>query len=183
MATAGGILRQALPALALTTVGALVAGALLGHFAHELGETAGMLVLVPALMGLRGNISGALGGRLGSAAHLGLLSIEDPFNGTARNNIFAAITLSAGTGVFAGALGWAASSAFGYEPAPLVVFLLVAGLTGLLASLVLSVVTLTIVLVAFHRGIDPDNVTYPILSTVGDIVTILILVVVLAVVS
>src|SRR5438874_13751772 len=63
--------RQGLAALLVSSGGDLLAGLTLGAITHTLQALPGLLVLVPAAIGMRGNIFGALGSRLGTAIHPG----------------------------------------------------------------------------------------------------------------
>lgn len=168
-------LGEILPALALTSVGALGAGALLGAMAPYLEAEPGLLVMVPGLMAFRGNVSASMGARLSSAVHLGLLDPDDPFGSVAKANVVASLTLSTVIGAVVGLLGWGASLALGLPAVPVWVFVVVAVLTGLLSGSILSMVTVSIVIVATRRGVDPDNVTGPLLTTVGDVITLSVL--------
>ncbi|PSG98197.1 hypothetical protein BRD56_01765 [Thermoplasmatales archaeon SW_10_69_26] len=174
-------LGEILPALGFASVGALGAGALLGAMTPHLRAAPGVLVIVPGLMALRGNINGAMGARLGSAVHLGLLEPEDPFGPVARANVLASLCLSLAVGAAVGGLGWLLSVIAGLPAISLVRLTLIGAVTGLLSGLALAVVTLAIVVTATLRGIDPDNVTGPLLTVVGDVITMGILFVVLGV--
>jgi len=57
-------LKQALAALLVSSAGDLLAGVTLGAISDTLALLPGLLVLVPAAIGMRGNIFGALGSRL-----------------------------------------------------------------------------------------------------------------------
>src|SRR5260370_17787291 len=59
-------IRQGLAALLVSSGGDLLAGLTLGAITHTLQALPGLLVLVPAAIAMRGNIFGALGGRLGT---------------------------------------------------------------------------------------------------------------------
>lgn len=181
MAEALRDLGEILPALVLASGGALGAGALLGAMVPQLREAAGVLVMVPGLMALRGNINGAMGARLGSAVHLGLLEPEDPLGPVARANVLASLVLSLAMGAVVGALGWLLSVVAGLPTISVGLLTLVGALTGVLSGLVLALITLGIVLTATRRGIDPDNVTGPLLTVVGDVITMGILLAVLGV--
>lgn len=182
MAELKGTLRELVPALLLTAVGAMAAGWVLGRTVPRLEASPGVLIIVPGLMALRGNISGAMGSRLGSAVHLGLLRPEDPFGPVTRANFLASLLLSLTIGGVVGALGWTLSVLAGLPTVSLGVLLLVGAVTGLLSGLVLGALTVGIVLTATRQGVDPDNVTGPLLTTVGDVVTIGILFLLLGVV-
>src|SRR4051795_2331047 len=58
-------------ALLLSSGGDLIAGLTLGSITGTLESLPGLLVLVPAAIGMRGNVFGALGSRLGTAVHTG----------------------------------------------------------------------------------------------------------------
>ena len=64
-------LRQAFAALLVSSGGDLLAGLTLGAITGTLEDLPGLLVLVPAAIGMRGNIFGALGSRLGTSIHTG----------------------------------------------------------------------------------------------------------------
>src|SRR6476646_9046310 len=63
--------RQGLAALLVSSGGDLLAGLTLGAITGTLEKLPGLLVLVPAAIGMRGNIFGALGSRLGTLVHTG----------------------------------------------------------------------------------------------------------------
>ncbi|MDX1611514.1 MAG: magnesium transporter, partial [Candidatus Thermoplasmatota archaeon] len=90
----------------------------------------------------------------------------------ARTNVLASLALSVIIGAAVGAMGWAASLAVGLPAVSLWVFLLVAVSTGLISGFFLAVITLIIVLQATRRGLDPDNVTGPLLTTFGAVTTL-----------
>src|SRR5688500_15377063 len=63
--------RQALVALGLNSSTSLLAGAVLGSLTGTFERYPGLLVLVPAAIGLRGNIFGSLGNRISTSIHAG----------------------------------------------------------------------------------------------------------------
>ncbi|HVM39408.1 MAG TPA: hypothetical protein VM618_01370, partial [Acidimicrobiia bacterium] len=64
-------LRQGFVALLVSTSASLLAGLTLGAITGTLEDLPGLLVLVPAVLALRGNVGGALASRLGTAIHAG----------------------------------------------------------------------------------------------------------------
>src|SRR6266702_8002995 len=74
----GALLRSDAPgiragfiALLISSGGDLLAGLTLGSITGTLEALPGLLVLVPAAIGMRGNVFGALGSRLGTLIHTG----------------------------------------------------------------------------------------------------------------
>src|SRR5260370_4549100 len=69
-------IRQGLAALLVSSGGDLLAGLTLGAITGTLADLPGLLVLVPAAIGMRGNVFGALGSRLGTSIHAGTFSVS-----------------------------------------------------------------------------------------------------------
>jgi mgtE-like transporter len=168
-------LRQAVPVLLVLAVGSLVTGVVFERMTPLLRSFPGLIVLVPPLIGLRGNINTAMGARLSSGMHLGVIDPSDPWHPEVRENVAGSLVLSTVMPALAGILAWAASIVLGLDAMALGTFVLVATVAGLLSGLFLAGVTLVILAAAHRYGIDPDNVTGPALATVGDVVTLAIL--------
>lgn len=163
------VLRQSLPLLLLCGMGEVFAGTLFGHSTDALDMLPGLIVLVPALIGLRGNINTTLGSRLGSAAHMGLITSKDFWNDEMKENVKASLILSVVMSLVAGLLAYATTVAWGKSSLKIIAIGVIA---GSLAGLILAFITIAIILYAFRRGLDPDNVTGPSLSTFGDLITL-----------
>ena len=72
----GADARQGLVALALNSSTSLVAGAMLGSLTATFERRPGLLVLIPAAIGLRGNVFGSLGNRVSTSIHAGELQLR-----------------------------------------------------------------------------------------------------------
>lgn len=169
--------RQGFVVLLLCGMGGILAGTLLGNMVRSLEDVPGLIVLIPAIMGMKGNIFTTLGSRLGSAAHMGLITPEKVFNKELRENVKATIVLALLMSVIAGVFASLSSLLLSYggfverPNIPAIIFIAVIATT--LTSLILIVFTVAIVYVAFKRGLDPDNITGPTLATVGDFIALL----------
>jgi mgtE-like transporter len=172
------VYREAMPVLLITVLAELFAGTLLLSLDIAYASLIGLFILIPGLMQLRGNISTSLAQRLGSGTHLGTISWEQGLNNPLRANIKAAFYLVIIMS-FCLALGaWMVSLIFqiltpqtGYL-LTLYHFLVIALMTALLSSTVQVTITVTVALIAHARGLDPDNITIPIVAAIGDILTI-----------
>ena len=69
-------LRQGLVALVISTAAGFVAGLTLAHITGTLAAFPGLLILIPAAVGMKGTIFGAIGARLGTANAAGVLEIN-----------------------------------------------------------------------------------------------------------
>lgn len=167
------IIRQTLPLLILCGIGEVMAGTTLGGMEEFIRDLPGLIVLVPAIMGMKGNITTALGSRLGSAAHLGLISLDDLWNKELKENLTASIMLNVTMCFFAGVLAYFTTLLLGMDVISIFKFVGIALLAGTLAGLIMAFIAVGIMIIAFKRGYDPDNITAPSLATFGDVITLL----------
>src|SRR5690348_15953425 len=63
--------RAGFVALLISAGTGLIAGITLGKISTTIEELPGLIILVPAAVGMRGNVFGALGSRLGTSVHAG----------------------------------------------------------------------------------------------------------------
>lgn len=167
--------KQSLPLLLTCGVGGVLTGGLLGSMADLFESIPGLIVVVPAIIALRGNISTAFGSRLGSAYHLGVIDANNLFNKELKENIIGSLTLSFVVSGVVGILAYLSTLLFFNVQPDVVKLLLIVIVAGVLSSLMLTMLTVSIIYVVFRQGLDPDNITGPALATFGDIVTMLCL--------
>lgn len=177
------ILRESFPILFLCTVGGVVAGVVLHDMEIELTTIPGLLILLPAILGMRGNISGALGSRLASALHLGLINSELKWNKPLSDNFWASIILNVVMSFLLGIIAFLTCVATGCREASIIQLTAISLIAGTLAGLILTLLSIFLALITFARGLDPDNVLMPSLSTVGDIITVLCLLIAVRIVN
>jgi len=172
------ILRESSPVLVLCIIGELFAGIVLASGEELIALVPGLLILFPAVLSLRGNISSALGSRLGSAIHLGLIDARVSwmtFRGpTVKENIAASTVLNIMMSFLLGILAYLVSVSIGLN-ANLFVLVFISLLAGLLSGVFLIFLTLFLAVFTASKGLDPDNVLTPSVATIGDIFTVLFL--------
>lgn len=169
-----GMVKQSFPFLIICGMGGILAGSLLGNMADLFRDHPGLIVIIPAVIGMRGNVFTTLGSRLGSSIHLGIIDPEDVMSSTeTHENIYATMFLGLAMSVVIAIAAYATSVAAGVRTIGLIPLILVAVISAILAGVVLVTVTIWIMKFSFTRGLDPDNVTGPIITTVGDIVSVL----------
>jgi len=165
------MLKQSLPLLIFCGLGGIVAGSTLGIMTDILQNIPGLIVVIPAIIALRGNISTAFGSRLGSAYHLGIIDAENMWNNELKQNIIGSIVLSFLISIIIGILAYFTTILFfDVHPDPLKLISIVL-LAGIISAIILTLMTIGIIFIVFKRGYDPDNITGPALATFGDIVT------------
>ena len=166
------ILLQAMPVVILTSIGELFAGSILGKMHQKLDLIPGLIILVPAVMDLRGNIGTALGSRLSASLHLGLIKSRFSLNHFNVNNISAGFSLSLSVSVIIGIFARIACHIFGLPSIPLVNLLLIALIASFLSSTLIIPFTVGLTYYAYNRKLDPDNIVAPIIGMAGDIITV-----------
>ena len=165
--------RQSLVALGFSSLTAVVAGGFLAAMTGTLERYPGLLVLVPAAIGMRGNIFGALGSRLATSIHAGTFRMSRRPETLVMQNVFASGLLSLITAVALAVLTKILSPIFGLESVVSIADLLVLSTVGaLLSYVVLIAVTLALAARSAERGWDLDDVNAPLVSAVGDVVTL-----------
>ena len=87
-------MRQSLVALTFSSLTAVVAGGFLAGMTGTLERNPGLLVLIPAAIGMRGNIFGALGSRLATSIHAGTFRMSRRNDSLVIQNAIATASLS-----------------------------------------------------------------------------------------
>ncbi|MDP9023412.1 MAG: magnesium transporter [Actinomycetota bacterium] len=164
-------IRRGLAALTLGLLATLVAGIVLGSSTERLESLPGLLVLIPAAIGMRGNNFGALAARLSTGIHTGEFSIELTRRNFFGRQIEAATVLTFTTTVEIGVLAWFIGRAFGVD-ADLTDLMVISVVGGTLSSVVLLVVTIVLARQAYARGWNMDDVGAPTITATGDLVTV-----------
>lgn len=166
------IYRESLPILVVSLFGSVFAGSVLGSqgMVDSFARYPGLLLLLPAFLATRGNVYGALGARISSGLHQGL--IEPSFGHDER--FVAAVTASfingIGISILIGVLSWGILEVFpGRDPARLVELVGIMVISGILTSITLIGGLLALVFLGYRHGLDPDNLIGPIVTTMGDI--------------
>jgi mgtE-like transporter len=166
-------LRQGFVALFISSGGDLLAGLALSYMSDTLTRLPGLLVLVPAAIGMRGNIFGALGSRLGTSIHAGTFepSLKDR-RGVAYQNVLSSTVLTLSTSLFLAVAARAISVALGINSISIADFVVISILGGTLGSAVVGSATVGLAALSYRRGWDMDAVSSPLVTAIGDTVTI-----------
>jgi mgtE-like transporter len=165
--------RQSLIALVLNSSTSLVAGAFLGGITGTFERYPGLLVMVPAAIGLRGNIFGAFGNRISTAMHAGTFRLSVRRETVLGQNVLAAMILTIGMSGVLAVVAKVAAVGLGVEGSiGLLDLAIVSIVGGILGSLAVLVGDLGLAGGATRYGWDLDNVSAPIASVLGDVLTL-----------
>jgi mgtE-like transporter len=166
-------LRQGTVALVLSTCAGFVAGLVLGSITGTLEKLPGLLVLIPASVGMRGTIFGAMGARFGTGVAAGIFEPTLRRESLLARNVVVGILSSLLTSFYLAAVAKLVASAFADEVVISfwdLVTISVVG--GVLASLIALGFTVGIAVLSFRKGWDLDAVSTPMVTAIGDMVTL-----------
>jgi mgtE-like transporter len=164
--------RQGLVALLLSTAAAFVAGLTLGSITGTLEALPGLLVLIPALVGMRGTIFGAIGARLGTGIHIGLFETTLRPGSILRREVEVGIISTFLSSFFLAGVAKLGAAAFGEETISIWELVTISVVGGTVASVVILLVTVGIAVLSYRRGWDLDAVSTPMVTAIGDMVTL-----------
>jgi mgtE-like transporter len=165
-------LRQGFVALLLGAATAFVAGITLANITDTLRELPGLLILIPAILGMRGTIFGAIGARLGTATHAGLFEVTRARTGVLYQNVFVAVVSTLFSSLYLAGLAKLSALAFNLESIPFFKFVTIAVVGGVLDSTLILLLTIGLSVLSFRRGYDLDAVSTPVVTAAADMMTV-----------
>ncbi len=154
------------PALLLCTALDFVGGTFLGSYFDKLMRNYSiLLVVLPGIMGLRGNIYGALASRFTTSLFLGEMR---PSLG--ERKVFEGLVLGILLSLLPVILLWFVGFFKVGKNAFEVLAILIA--STIFVSVLLSYATAVVSIIPFRKGIDPDAVASPLITSIADLLTI-----------
>ncbi|MEY2471054.1 MAG: mgtE-like transporter [Actinomycetota bacterium] len=164
---------QSLVALVLNSSTSLVAGAMLGAITGTFERLPGLLILVPPAIGLRGNVFSSLGSRISTAIHSGQFRATLRRGTVLGDNVVAALLLTSGLSLALAVVTKVVAVAVGVHHSIGILDLATISIAGgILGSAVVLLATVGLALGAVRFGWDLDNLVAPIVSTLGDVLTV-----------
>ena len=164
--------RQGFVALLIASFTSLIAGFVLAKMDRRIEIVQGLFILIPVSIGMRGNIFGALAARLGTSIHSGLFEVSRDRNGLLYQNVYSAMLLTIATSVAMGLIGRAIAGLLGIETVSVWTLILIALVGGLLSSVIVLAATVILSVTSFRRDWDLDAVGAPLITAIGDVVTL-----------
>jgi len=173
------IVRHGLPLLTVCVLIEIFAGQILQGKQETLVLFPIFLISIPVINGVGGNIGSVLGARLASGLHVGYISIDFK-DREMHENLLISILLGIITYVVLSIIIYYIYSVFlSLNNIPkhlgLLKFVSIVLGAGVLLVCVVSIASVFTAFWSFKKGLDPDDMVAPVVTTVGDVMGIVFL--------
>ncbi len=164
---------QSFIAIGFAIVASLVTGLMLAESQATLAQNQGLLLLFPAAIGLRGNVFGPFASRLSTAMRAGTFSWNWSSDSLLGQNVSAVIGLSFVASVAVGFIAKlvAELTITTADVISLQSFITVSVVSAAIATFALLGITLLMATLSTRLNWDLDNVTAPVVTASGDLIT------------
>lgn len=176
------IVKTGLPLLTLTILIEIFGGQILQGRQESLILFPIFLISIPVINSISGNIGSVLGARLASGLHVGYITLSYK-DKEMHDNLLISLLMGFIT-YFILAIVIYFVAAFGNlitEDIALIKFIAIFILTGILLISTVAIVSIITAFLSFKRGLDPDDMVAPVVTTVGDVMGILFLFIILGI--
>ncbi|RMF30276.1 MAG: hypothetical protein D6752_04380 [Candidatus Nitrosothermus koennekii] len=168
------LLKTQIPLLVIISVVEIFAGLLLESMSKDILSKPSILMLVPAFLALGGNLGITYGSRLSTTIHLGILefTLKNP---AFKNNLIAISIASISTFIILGILSYSINSLQGLAVLSIQDTTLLALISGLILTMIIMPMAITVAYISYRKGIDPDDMIVPIITATADVIGMLAL--------
>ncbi|HDD45853.1 MAG TPA: hypothetical protein ENG42_00105 [Candidatus Aenigmarchaeota archaeon] len=167
----GKIIMDMLPIITLL----LIVSTISGYFLNKnLGMPVfvSLLVVVPSFINMTGDIASVIGSRISSGLHLGKIVIGKRQK-LIYHNLMAALIIAFITFFILGICAETLLIFLNGKGIGYVTFILITLSAGITTTFILSIFVIITALLSYKYGIDPDNTTSPIITTLGDLIGVI----------
>jgi len=166
------LFRQAPFSLLFCSFTGLLAGVGLSLMTDMLQLLPGLMILIPPAIAMRGNVYSALVSRLGTSMHLGLFSTTLKKGNVLYQNVYASLLLTMILSVILGLLAKLMANVFGMSSISVYGFILISVIGGLISGIALLGIAIAVSIIGYRRNWNLDNISSPIITSAGDMITI-----------
>lgn len=170
------IVRYGLPLLTLCVCIEIGVGQLLQYGESVLiRQLPIFLISIPVINGVGGNVGSILGAHLASGLHVGSITL-DIQDKEMHEVVLTAVFMGVCTYILIAIIIYLTGMINGLQMnMDFLPFIFVITATGCLLICVLSIISVITAFISFQRGIDPDDVVSPVVTTFGDTLGIIFL--------
>ena len=167
--TKGKIVKETFPSEMVSIVGDIFAGIVLSILIISFESFLILILIIPALLSLRGNLSGPFIARTSRDLIIGEFNLKSWFENILATYALALITAIA-IGILSILLNLFLIRLFTFH----IGLLIAIPIISILLTLTISIPCSTALnLLAFKRGLDPNNIVNPIMTAIDDFITVI----------
>ena len=175
------IVKNGLPLLFVAVIIEIFAGQILQGKQELLVSLPIFLISIPVVNSVAGNIGSVLGARLASGLHVGYITHSLKDKEMHHNLLFSLLIGFLSYFILAILIYLLALFSKIAEDIALFEFVGIIVVTGFLLICVVAIISVFTAFISFKRGLDPDDMVAPVVTTVGDIMGILFLFIVITI--
>jgi mgtE-like transporter len=138
------------------------------------------LMLVPSLSDLGNDVACIISSRITTLLALGVILPKWERNEALEANITAIVTVGILSSVYLGIINFAIA---GLGSVPILRFMTACVIAVTLLTLLVCAVAIAVAFISWRRGLDPDNVTIPISTSISDLLAIFSLLIAMRIVG
>ncbi len=155
----------------ISIFGGLIVGVILAIYTDKLFIIPSMLLIIPGILQMRENISGSFASRLSSGLFLKVIKPNKTQTKIIKGNLYASFFLAILTSLVIGLIAFF----FNYSLTHTFLFkiILIPLIAGIIANTIEIPLTLFTTFYLFKKGYDPNNIMGPFVTSTGDIISIL----------
>ncbi len=177
------IVKNNIPLLTITICIEIFAGQILQGNQEKLFLIPIFLISIPVINGVGGNVGSILGARLASGLHMGYIELNIKDKNMHENFITSILLGLASYFILAILIYYIAYFGDIRLSVGLMEFVSVVVGTGILLIFMVSLISVLTAFWSFKKGLDPDDMVAPVVTTVGDTLGIILLFLLIGVVG
>ncbi|MGD8506928.1 MAG: magnesium transporter [Candidatus Bathyarchaeota archaeon] len=166
------IMRESIPALTVAALIHIAAGSTMQVRVEAWFEIPIFLMIVPSLSELGNNAACIISSRITTLLALGVIEPRLERSEALEKNIIAVVIIGILSSIYMGIINFVIADRTGLGSVSPLHFLAACVIAVSILTLLVCAVAVGIALVSWRRGLDPDNVTIPISTSISDLLAI-----------
>lgn len=163
----------------VSMTGGILGGLILTNLIDKIYLIPGLLILIPGFLETHGNILGSLSARISAALHLKKIKAKDEHSAFIRANTYASIIEAIALGLILGLVAYLITYFLFNISNTNLIFI---SLLAIIISIIIEIpITTATSFWLFKHGYDPDDIMGPYVTTLGDIISIVCLLIAVSV--
>ncbi|NYT04696.1 MAG: hypothetical protein GKC00_08335 [Candidatus Methanofastidiosa archaeon] len=132
----------------------------------------GILTMLPAAIDMRGNVYASMGSRLSTGLHTGEITPSLTESKLIKENVYSSLIQTVIMATVIAFFAMVGGIIIGNDTIGFIHLFFISLFASLIAAIGLILTTILVAIVSFKKGLDPDNVSSPLIASIGDILNV-----------